>query len=98
MSFARTLESSPTLSRTWLAAIAGTVFAALIITTAFGGPSTVATVDGTAPSSEAVTVTEEPWTPSTMFYGGSEYTVPTEHRLPLTLDDLNPECTCIGFF
>ncbi len=97
MSFARTLASSPSLSRTWLAAITGTMFAALILT-ASGVPSTVATVDGPAPSSDAVTVTDEPWTPSTMFYDSSEYTAPTEHRLPLSLDDLNPECTCIGFF
>lgn len=98
MTFARAYESPVTLSRTWLTAIAGATLAAITLAATLGQPATAVTVTSAAISTQAVAPAEEPWTPSTMFYGGSGSVAPTEHRLPLSLDDLNPECTCIGFF
>ncbi|TAJ20563.1 MAG: hypothetical protein EPO65_03325 [Dehalococcoidia bacterium] len=98
MTFTRTVESPAALSRPWLAAIAGTAFAAITLVAALIQPATAVTVNNSAPSTQAVAPAEEPWTPSTILYGGSGSVAPTQHRLPLSLDDLDPECTCIGFF
>ena len=78
-------------SRARLAAGAATVAIALVLTAMFGEASTVA---DTAPVSPAVTAIEEPWVPGVMTFSGE----PAPRTAPISFDDLDPNCFCIGFF
>ena len=84
------------VSRAWLAVIGATVLAAIVVSGVLGQPTTT-TINAAAevPAVPAAATTEEPWVPGVMTFSGER--TPTQ-RLPLLLDELDPDCLCIGFY
>ncbi len=72
------------------------MLAALALSAVLGQPTTTIINAATdAPAVPAGATTEEPWVPGVMTFSGER--TPTQ-RLPILLDELDPECLCVGFY